>query len=303
MTTFFDQLRIDYGEATVKINEPMSLHTSFKIGGPAQVLLIPKGPEELRSLLEQITLADVPYMIMGNGSNLLVPDVGIKGAVVKLCEGFKKSRVEGGFIVAEAGCLLSSLSNLALDASLTGLEFASGIPGTLGGAVFMNAGAYGGEMQHIVSSVTVLDKTGQMLTLKRSELEFGYRWSSIQDKGYIVIEATLNLSIGDLEEMKKKLKELTEKRTSKQPLELPSAGSVFKRPVGFFAGQLIEEAGLRGLRHGDAQVSTKHCGFIVNLGKSNYEEVTKLIRTVQKIVYDQFGVRLETEIHILKSFI
>jgi len=299
MREALNQLKLKYGDTVIRESEPMSGHTSFKIGGPAEVLCIPEGVDQFLSLMADLRDYNMPVLVMGNGSNLLVPDHGIKGAVVKICEGFKMAHVSGDHIVAEAGCLLSSLSTLAVDHSLTGLEFASGIPGTLGGAVFMNAGAYGGEMQHIIKSVTIMDTQGLLKTLEQEELQFGYRWSNIQEQGAIVLRAELQLAHGDQTLIKETLKDLTFKRTSKQPLELPSAGSVFKRPVGYYAGKLIEDAGLRGLRHGDAQVSEKHCGFIVNLGHSSYKEVTELIKTVQKVVLDTTGVVLETEIRIL----
>jgi UDP-N-acetylmuramate dehydrogenase len=299
MQAFINQLKLKYGDDVIQQSERMSGHTSFKIGGPAEVMCIPESVDQLLSLVSDLKVQKMPILFMGNGSNLLVPDHGIRGAVVKICEGFKTAQVAGVTIVAEAGCLLSSLSTLALENSLTGLEFASGIPGTLGGAVFMNAGAYGGEMQHVIKSVTVMDSQGQVVVLSREKLEFGYRWSNIQEQGAVVLSAVIELTRGDVEVIKETLKDLTYKRTSKQPLELPSAGSVFKRPVGYYAGKLIEDAGLRGLRHGDAQVSDKHCGFIVNLGHSNYKEVTELIKTVQKVVLDTTGVVLETEIRIL----
>lgn len=301
MRDIFEKLQHKYGENVIRTNEPMSRHTSFKIGGPADLLCMPVGENQFFELMEDLKQLKLPVMLMGNGSNLLVPDAGIRGAVVKVCEGFKQARVEGETLIAEAGCLLSSLSSMALEHGLTGFEFAGGIPGTLGGAVFMNAGAYGGEMQQVIKSVTLMDKNGKKITLSRSEIEFGYRWSSIQEQGGAVLSAEIALAYGDVSVIKETIQELTFKRTSKQPLELPSAGSVFKRPVGYFAGKLIEDAGLSGLRYGDAQVSSKHCGFIVNLGKSNYKEVTELIKTVQKVVLDTSGVVLETEIKILSS--
>lgn len=288
-----------YGAEVIRLREPMSKHTSFKIGGPADAVCIPRNMDEGLAIIDALKTVGVPFMVMGNGSNLLVPDHGLEGAVVKINEGFKGMECVGETIVAEAGVLLSSLSNFALACGLGGLEFASGIPGTLGGAVFMNAGAYDGEMQQVVKSVTVLDKEGRVKVLDRASLSFGYRSSSIQAEGSVVLRAELQLQVSSPEVIKAFIDDLTQRRTSKQPLELASAGSVFKRPVGHYAGKLIEDAGLRGLRYGDAQVSEKHCGFIVNLGNASYNDVTTLIRTVQKIVRDTFGVALETEIRIL----
>lgn len=282
----------------VYINEPMDKHTSFKIGGPADVLVMPESVEDVRRVMEVCKDNACPFHIVGNGSNLLVGDDGIRGVVLKLSENFSKVEIKGDRVVAQSGVLLSKLSNKVVERSLGGFEFASGIPGTIGGAVFMNAGAYGGEMKDVVREVTVLTRDGDLKTLSNEELEFGYRRSAIQRDKHIVLEVSLELTEKPYEDIKNIIDDLTEKRTSKQPLSLPSAGSTFKRPEGYYAGKLIDDAGLRGLRYGDAQVSELHCGFIVNRGSATSADVLKLISLVQKVVYDKFGVELEPEVRL-----
>ncbi len=241
----------------------------------------------------------IPYQIMGNGSNLLVCDEGIEGVVIKISDKFNVVSIDGELIKAQSGVLLSSLSKMIMEAHLTGFEFASGIPGTLGGAVFMNAGAYGGEMKDVIVGVTVLDEHGELKYLSNGELELGYRNSVIQRKKYVVLEADIKLEKGNHDEIRLYTKELTKKRTTKQPLHLPSAGSTFKRPPNNYAGKLIQDAGLKGVRFGDAQVSDKHSGFVVNHGGATCDDILSLIRFVQKVVYDQFEVNLEPEVRFL----
>ncbi|MBI9013754.1 MAG: UDP-N-acetylmuramate dehydrogenase [Clostridiales bacterium] len=283
----------------VLLNEPMSNHTSFKIGGPAAMLIEIADSSELIRLLPLLKDTNVQYFIMGNGSNLLVSDNGYKGIVIKLADYLTNVTIDKHEITAEAGILLSTLSKIIAKESLIGFEFASGIPGTVGGAIAMNAGAYDGEMKNCVKSVKVLTQNGEILDLTNEEMNFGYRTSDIKKYDYIVLETTFAFEKGDPKEISEKTKDFTERRTSKQPLTLPSAGSMFKRPVGYFAGKLIDDSGLRGVRIGDAQISEKHCGFVVNRGNATCREVQDLIRMVQKIVKDNYGVMLETEVKYL----
>lgn len=297
--TLKERLAAGIDESRILMNEPMKNHTSFKIGGPADIVVIPESVDEVKHAVDLCRTLDIPYHIMGNGSNLLVCDTGIEGVVIKIAEQFNAVSIQGQTITAQAGVLLSSLSNKIMDAHLKGFEFASGIPGTLGGAVFMNAGAYGGEMKDVLVRVTVLDPQQGIKELMNGELELGYRDSVIQRSKYIVLEAEIKLERGDHEQIRTYTRELTEKRTTKQPLHLPSAGSTFKRPPNHYAGKLIQDAGLKGVRFGDAQVSDKHCGFVVNHGKSTCGEILSLIEFVQKVVYDQFEVKLEPEVRFL----
>lgn len=276
----------------------MSKHTSFRIGGPVKMLVEPTSIDQLVQTLEICKRYNQIYHIMGNGSNILVEDTGIDALVIKISDAFSRVHIEDQFVIAESGVLLSKLAKLVMRENLSGFEFASGIPGTLGGAIFMNAGAYGGEMKDVVKWVEVLTGEGEILKIENGALHFDYRTSIVREKGWIVLRAGLSLQLGDYEIIKEITNELTKKRVSKQPLDLPSAGSTFKRPAGHYAGQLIEDAGLRGLRHGDAQVSEKHSGFIVNLGEATCQEVMDLIEVVQKVVLDTFGVVLEREVRI-----
>jgi len=286
-------------KGVVLIDEPMKKHTSFKIGGPVDVFVIPGTIEELANSIKLCKDEGLNYFVMGNGSNLVIRDKGIRGVVIKISEHLSQIKVEGTKIIAEAGALLSAVSKVALKYSLSGLEFASGIPGSLGGAIAMNAGAYGGEMKDVVTKVLCLDTDGNFIEYENKDMRFGYRQSRVQDENLIVVQVEMKLKEGKYEDIKAYMDELTEKRTSKQPLNLPSAGSVFKRPEGHFAGKLIEDAGLKGLRLGDAQVSEKHSGFIVNVGEATSNDVINLIKVVQKTVSDKFGVKLETEVKIL----
>lgn len=290
------------GEEKVLIEEPMSRHTTFRIGGPADYFLIPETVHEIREILKICREENLPYFILGNGSNLLVSDKGYRGVIIQLYRNMSRVFVEGTCIRAQAGALLSAIAAAAKNASLTGFEFAGGIPGTLGGAVVMNAGAYGGEMKDVLSEVTVLDKNGEILTLSSGELKMGYRTSIVKSAEYLVLEASISLKEGNQEEIRDRMKELTEQRTSKQPLEYPSAGSTFKRPEGYFAGKLIMDCGLRGYCVGGAQVSEKHCGFVINTGNATAEDVRILMKNVSDMVYEKFGVILEPEVKFLGEF-
>ena len=290
------------GEEKVRISEPMNRHTTFRIGGPADYFLLPSTAEEVKKILEICKEKELPYFILGNGSNLLVSDEGYCGVIIQLYRNYGGITVEGTDIRAGAGALLSQIASAAKNASLTGFEFAGGIPGTLGGAVVMNAGAYGGEMKDVLKEVTVMTEQGEIMTIPAEKLEMGYRTSLVKKAGYLVLEAVISLKVGDVEEIKAIMKDLTEKRVSKQPLEYPSAGSTFKRPEGYFAGKLIMDAGLRGYQVGGAQVSEKHCGFVINKGNATAKEVRELMKQVSDRVYEKFEVRLEPEVRLLGEF-
>ncbi len=288
---------VDFG--IILFDELMKNHTSFKIGGPADIMIVPKNEKDIVNAIKFLRENNIKYFIMGNGTNLLVKDTGIRGAVIKIADEYNKISIDGDRINCEAGALLSDIGKYTLEKSLTGFEFASGIPGAVGGAVTMNAGAYGGEMKDIVYKVRALDKGNNIIEISNEDMNFRYRGSKVVDEDLIVLSAEFQLEKGDKSIIKEKMEDLAYRRKSKQPLEYPSGGSTFKRPEGYFAGKLIEDAGLRGLRYGDAQVSEKHCGFIINAGEVNFEEVYTLIQTVQKIVKDKFGVSLETEVKII----
>lgn len=290
------------GEEKVRISEPMNRHTTFRIGGPADYFLLPSTAEEVKKILEICKEKELPYFILGNGSNLLVSDEGYCGVIIQLYRNYGGITVEGTNIRAGAGALLSQIASAAKNASLTGFEFAGGIPGTLGGAVVMNAGAYGGEMKNVLKEVTVMTEQGEIMTIPAEKLEMGYRTSLVKKAGYLVLEAVISLKAGDVEEIKAIMKDLTEKRVSKQPLEYPSAGSTFKRPEGYFAGKLIMDTGLRGYQVGGAQVSEKHCGFVINKGNATAADVCGLMKDVQEKVQEQFGVTLEPEVKFLGEF-
>lgn len=298
------ELNTVFPEERIFLNEPMEGHTTFHIGGPADVLVRPERAEEVRKIQALCRQYDIPYYVIGNGSNLLVGDGGIRGVVIEFNKEFAEIRCEkDSLLYVQAGCMLSQVANVALQHSLTGMEFAAGIPGTIGGAVMMNAGAYGGEMKDIVRSVRVLTQDGDMITLSESDMEFGYRQSIIKKKNYIVLEVTLKLQPGNQEEIKNRMQELMKARRMKQPLEYPSAGSTFKRPEGYFAGKLIMDAGLAGYRVGDAEVSEKHCGFVINRGHATAKELETLMQDIVKRVYETSGVTLEPEIRRLGEFI
>ena len=282
--------------------EPMSRHTTFRIGGPAELFLVPKSTEEIAGIFKICREEGIPWFVLGNGSNLLVSDKGYQGVVIQLYKGFGEVKVQGCQITAQAGALLSRIAAAAREESLTGFEFAGGIPGTLGGAVVMNAGAYGGEMKDVIKEVTVLTREGEIRTLQAEELAMGYRTSTIKEAGYIVLSAVLSLEKGDKEQIKARMQELAGMRSSKQPLQYPSAGSTFKRPEGYFAGKLIMDSGLRGYQVGGAQVSEKHCGFVINTGNATARDVRNLMADVQRIVEEKYGVKLEPEVKFLGDF-
>ena len=299
---FYEALVKVLDEDQIKPEEPIKNHVTFRVGGPADFFVTPKNYEELSGVLKCCAKYEMPCYIMGNGSNLLVSDQGYRGVVIQLFRQLNDIQCEGNVIRAQAGALLSAVANRALEEKLTGFEFAAGIPGTLGGACVMNAGAYGGEMKDVLKSVTVLTREGERITLQKNELELGYRTSIIAKKDYIVLEAEIELEAGDAEEIKAVMDDLKERRTTKQPLEYPSAGSTFKRPEGYFAGKLIQESGLQGFQVGGAQVSEKHCGFVINKDQATAADIAELIRQVQDRVEEKFGVRLETEVKRLGEF-
>ncbi len=289
------------GEDSVRKNESMKVHTTFKVGGEAEFMLIPKTIESLSETIEYLNVIQYPYYIMGNGSNVLVKDSGYKGAIIKLKENFSNIEVDADncFIKAEAGALLSRIAKCAYDESMTGFEFAAGIPGTLGGAVTMNAGAYGGEMTDIIMEVTVMDKAGNVDVKTKEEMNFGYRHSIVMDEDLIVLSAMMELRAGNKSDIKEMMDDLAFRRRDKQPLEYPSAGSTFKRPEGYFAGKLIMDAGLRGYKVGGAMVSEKHCGFVINEGNATASDILQVISDVKAKVLEEFGVMLEEEVKIL----
>lgn len=290
------------GEQNVKVNEPMKKHTTFRVGGPADYFLTPEDVGQVQEIVIFLKKNNVPYYIVGNGSNLLVGDLGYRGAIIQIYQKMNQIRTEGEYIYADAGALLSKIAAEALSKELTGFEFASGIPGTLGGAVMMNAGAYGGEMKHVIQEATVLTKNGEIVTRTVDEMELAYRSSIFSKNGDIVLSAVLKFEKGKKESIRARMDELKEQRVTKQPLEYPSAGSTFKRPEGYFAGKLIQDAGLRGFQVGGAQVSEKHCGFVINKDHATAADIVSLMEQVSDKVEAQFGVRLEPEVKRLGEF-
>ncbi len=299
MEIFLEKLCRTVGEQGVKRDEPMKKHTTFRIGGPADIFITPEDESQFLAAVRLCRQEGMPYYILGNGSNLLVSDSGYRGAVIETEKALSRLEADGETLKAGAGILLSALAKEALRLSLTGLESASGIPGTLGGGVVMNAGAYGFELKDVLESVRLLDREGNVRTVPAGELKLGYRYSTIPETGSIVLEAALRLKKGDPEAIRARMEELAAQRKSKQPLEYPSAGSTFKRPEGYFAGKLIDDAGLRGFQVGGAQVSEKHCGFVINRGDATAEDVMELCRQVQEKVFQKFGVRMDMEIRKL----
>lgn len=289
-------------QVEILVAEPMKNHTTFRIGGPADALALPKTPEEVAEVVRFCHEHAQPYYVLGNGSNLLVSDEGYRGLVLQLYRNFNDIQVNGETITVQSGAMLAAVARTAYQTGLTGLEFASGIPGTIGGAVVMNAGAYGGEMKNVLKEVTVLTKEGEVLVIPAKALELGYRTSVIPKNGWIVLGAVLQLKKGDQEQILARMEELKEQRITKQPLDLPSAGSTFKRPEGYFAGKLIMDAGLRGFTVGGAQVSEKHCGFVVNRGNATATDVWELICEVKRRVKEMTGVELEPEVKLLGDF-
>lgn len=301
--TEFDRwLKEHFPAARIRFHEPMRCHTTFRAGGPARFMAMPENEEEIALLTARCRRIGLPWFVIGNGSNLLVSDRGYDGLIIKLGRQYAGMSTEGCEIRAQAGVMLSRLSRQAALRDLAGLAFASGIPGTLGGGLMMNAGAYGGELSQAVKSVRVLDGEGQIRTLTKEQMKFGYRSSVLKERGLIALEAVLSLTPGDGKRLLLEMEELNRKRREKQPLEYGSAGSTFKRPAGYFAGQLIEQAGLKGLSVGDAQVSEKHCGFVINRGNASAAEIYTLCRMVQERVYKQFQVELTMEVRLLGEF-
>lgn len=286
----------------ILINELMSRHTTFRTGGPASLFIRPRTTEEIKGVLKLLKRSEVDFFILGNGSNLLVSDKGYDGVVISLAN-FDDIKLEDETkVIAQAGAMNSAIASLARDNSLTGFEFAAGIPGTIGGAMIMNAGAYGGEMKDITAKVTVLSSDGEVIKLDGQAMKFGYRTSAIKGKKFVVLSALLELQKGNKDEIAGKMQELALKRKDKQPLEYPSAGSTFKRPEGYFAGKLIEDSGLRGFSVGGAAVSEKHCGFVINKGNATSSDIYNLIKHVQDKVYEDFSVKLEPEVIMLGEF-
>ncbi len=301
-----NELKSILKKGQIRVAEPMKMHTTFRIGGPANFYVIPGTIEELRAVIRLCNQFETPFFILGNGSNLLVSDAGFDGVVIEIKEKFAYVEIdeseEKTTITAGAGILLSKLAKSIADQALTGFEFAAGIPGTLGGAVAMNAGAYGGEIKDHIVSAKIVTREGDIKVLSKEDLDLGYRRSAITKTADIVVEATFEFSKGNKEEIAAIIKDYNGRRREKQPLEFPSAGSTFKRPEGYFAGKLIMDAGLRGFRVGDVMVSEKHCGFVVNVGNGTAAQVVELMEQVSKKVEEQFGVRLEPEIRFIGKF-
>lgn len=286
-------------ESRVLKDEPMNLHTTFRIGGKADAFLSVYSEKELQEIIAYLNKEDIPFYVIGNGSNLLVSDEGYRGVILQLADGFAEIKQEGNCIYAEAGALLSKVASVATNAELTGMEFASGIPGSIGGAIVMNAGAYDGEMKGIVKDVHLISRKGEMKVLSCEEMKFGYRHSILKECDDIVLGVTLQLKPGNKEDITDKIKDFAQRRRDKQPLEYPSAGSTFKRPEGYFAGKLIMDAGLKGFCVGGAQVSEKHCGFVINKGDATAKDVQGLMQEVKRIVNETYGVELEPEVIFL----
>lgn len=282
----------------VKINESMKFHTTFKLGGPCDIMVFPKTENEFISVMREILNNKIPYFILGSGSNIIVKDGGIRGVVVNLTK-FNNIKVDGMLISCDAGAKMNDVSSVSYENSLTGFECFSGIPGTIGGAVTMNAGAYGGEISSVINKVKVMNSVGDIFEFSRDDMEFSYRTSNIMKNNYVLISCDIILKIGDKNEIKNKIDDLTKRRSLKQPLEYPSAGSIFKRPHGYFAGKLIDDSNLRGYVHKNAMVSSKHCGFIINKSNAKTIEVLELIEIVRSKVYENFNVNLELEVKIV----
>ena len=299
LTSFISQLSVSIPAQRMLMDEPMSEHTTFAVGGPADILVLPQSVKEMSLAIRAARSLEFPVTVLGGGSNVLVRDGGIRGVVIQLNQMTKVLSCNGTKILASAGYMLKDVCQFAQQQGLTGIEFACGIPGTLGGAVFMNAGAYGGEMSHVVSRVRTVNSTGGVHTYNAPNLGFAYRQSRFQKSQEFVVEIELTLRQGDKKEIQQEMDDLMQKRRSKQPLEMHSAGSTFKRPPGYFAGTLIDQTGLKGLSCGDAQVSTKHAGFVVNTGHASAKDVLQVIHEVQKRVENAHGVHLEPEVRIL----
>lgn len=296
---FVDEIRSRMTSEHFLLNEAMKEHTTFRIGGPADYLIFPTSMTDVAFIFQCLKKHGIPFVILGNGSNVLVLDKGIRGAVVKFNSPISSIRKSGNTLTVGAGALLCDVSGFAAENSLSGMEFACGIPGSIGGAVFMNAGAYDGEMKNIVSSVRAISPEGDVIQFAANELDFGYRHSIFQENGCAICEVDLTLKPGNIKEIKEKISGFTERRESKQPLEMPSAGSTFKRPEGYYAGTLIEQTGLKGFTVGGAQVSDKHAGFVVNTGNATAKDVLELIGKVQDRVFEKHRVKLFPEVRVL----
>ena len=301
MQGFVEFCKKEYPNLNVLLNEPMNRHTTFRIGGPADAYVEVNSDEAL-GIISYCKTHVIPFTIMGNGSNVLISDKGIEGVVISFGSSVSRIEVKGDVIKAEAGALLSKIANVALENGLTGFEWASGIPGSIGGAVVMNAGAYGGEMKDVIMSATILQPDGDVLELGTEELELSYRHSCVEDRQYVVLDVTIKLEPGDKNAIIAKMDELKEKRLAKQPVDKPSAGSTFKRPDGYFAAALIDEASMRGESIGDAMVSEKHTGFVINNGNATCEDVLSLMGLIKESVYTTSGVMLEPEVKIIGRF-
>ena len=298
----YEYIRANVPEEDILTEEPMSRHTTFRIGGEAACFIRISSEEQLRKLIPYFENVGVEYFVLGKGSNLLVGDKGYPGVILQISDACQQIEAEENRLQVQAGATLSKVALFAMERGLEGLEFAAGIPGTVGGGVVMNAGAYGGEMKQVVESVRVLSSEGEILTLDNDTMEFGYRTSIIRNRNFTVLSVTFLLREGNREEIRARIEDFQKRRMEKQPLNYPSAGSTFKRPEGYFAGKLIMDAGLRGFQIGDARVSDKHCGFVVNVGKATARDVTDVIEEVQEKVRERFGVSLEREVIYLGKF-
>ena len=299
MRETYDILKNIVSEQDILTKEYMKNHTSFKIGGSADFLVTPRTVDQIQNLIKTLKKENIPVFIMGNGSNLLVSDKGIRGVVIKLSKNFSSFSISGDEVTAQSGILLSTLSKSIVNESLSGFEFASGIPGTIGGAVTMNAGAYDSEMKNIVEEVVAMDMDGNIRTFTNQEMNFRYRKSRVTDETLVVLEAKLKLEKANIEDIKAKIDDFTVRRTTKQPLTAYSAGSTFKRPEGYFAGKLIEDAGLKGIIMRNAAVSSLHSGFVINTGDATCENILELIEFIKLTVFSKFGVMLEEEVRVV----
>ena len=299
MNLFIEDLKNILTIDQIKENELMKHHTTFRIGGSADVMIMPNTEEEIVEIIALSNKHNIPYTIVGNGSNILVTDKGIRGLVIKIADNFSDVQIEGNLVYAQSGARLTAISRKIYEAELTGFEFASGIPGTVGGGVYMNAGAYDSEMKNVIKTVRALDKTGNVIELSNEEMHFGYRKSRAMEDSLIILSVVIELKHGDKAAIKAKIDDFTNKRVTKQPVSEFSAGSTFKRPEGHFAGKLIEETGLRGYTIGHAKISEKHCGFVINKGDSTCEDMLEFIQKVKHKVYEKTGVKLEEEIKII----
>lgn len=298
----FQEIKNLVAHSYIKENEPMKNHTTFQTGGPADIFVQPQNEEQVGKVIQYCRERKIPYFILGNGSDLLVSDKGYRGVMISLSDICKIQMISKDILEAEAGALLSDVAKYSYQKELTGMEFASGIPGTVGGAVFMNAGAYGGEIKDILLEAKIMERDGKIHWVLPEDLELGYRQSNISKLERTVIAVRLQLAWGEKEKIRARMEELATQRREKQPLEYPSAGSTFKRPEGYFVGKLVDEAGLRGYRVGGAMVSEKHCGFVINVDHATSSEIYQLIQEIQKIIKEKFGVELHTEVRLIGEF-